>query len=142
MEDYSSKAREIANGYLSGEVHHSSLGHAARGLLDEPSSIEKVQQLEKVCCSLVRHGLYHYVKRKGIVSKTKMKYFPALGTYRERETEICISDVPSRLLDVYALLPDFSSMVSAFALEIRKQGLINEIEAVTNDASESTAEDI
>ena len=137
MEKFSITASELARKVLFDKIPHLAMRYALKEVTSDPSCAQKREQLEKACISTVETALFYYIKRHNIVTKTRQAYSPALGLFRQRETEICYQDVPSYLLDVKALVPDFPRMVSEVVLEARKRGLLEEIEAVTREAQGS-----
>ena len=139
MENYSIEATRIAKEVLEEDGPRLAERYSLAALLSSPTE-ENREAFEKVCISTVRRALFHYVKRRRIVTKTRMVYYAHLGLYRHRESEIDYSDVPSRYLDVKALVPEFPQMLDEIILEARKKSLIREIENTTSDAENASSE--
>ena len=132
-EAYAAKALEILNGRREGYVNY------ALGLMkDSLSPGETGERLKEKVCSEMEDALFNYLKRSGKVSGGyRYQYYPVTGFYRPVRREPSKRDVPSDLLDIKAVLPDFEKVMADIMVEAGKRRIIGQIETVAKEAKEN-----
>lgn len=129
-EAYAAKALEILNGRREGYVNY------ALGLMkDSLSPGEAGERLQERVFSEMEDALFNYLKRSGKVSGGyRYQYYPVTGFYRPVHREPQKRDVPSDLLDIKAVLPDFEKVMADIMVEAGKLRIIAAIETITEEA--------
>lgn|GEM_PF-2258867 len=134
-EEYAAKALELLNERREGYVDY------ALGLLKENLSPGTAgERLGENVRSEMENALFNYLKRSGRISGDyRYRYNHVTNCYRPVRTEPQKRDVPSDLLDLREILPNYDSVIGDIMAEAEKRWIIHRIEVIAKEAEENSA---
>ena len=128
-ETHAARTLEIFNGHRD-EFVRFACGKLSEGL----SSGEARGCLVKEVKSDMENAIFRHLKHTGVVrGEYRHQYY--CGFYRTVRREPQKSDVPSDLLDVETILPNFSELVDSMMVDAGKLRMVSEIERIKNEKS-------
>lgn len=131
-EAYAGKALELLSHRREGYIDY------ALGLMKGNMSPGAAGELvEGRVSSEMEDALFDYLKRSGKVSGAyRHQYYHVTGCYRTVRLEPRKSDVPSELLDIKTVLPNYEQVMGDIMVEAEKRWITAEIEKITREANE------
>ena len=131
-EEYAAKALELLNGRREGYVNY------ALYLLRQGISPEQAErQLKDKVGREMETDLFEYLKHRRIVCGDVRYRYDVNGYYRKIRSTPSKHDVPSYLLDIKEILPDYGDIIGNIMVEARKNLIIAEIETISKEAKEN-----
>lgn len=92
------------------------------------------EQLARRIKRQMKTKLFNYLQRSGIIRTEHRRYCDGSGLCRTYHRDPEINDVPSYLLNIEKILPNFSEIIESIMVEAGKLKVIVEIEAATKNA--------
>lgn len=90
------------------------------------------ERLEKKVCSEMENNLFDYLKECGTVRGVyRHQYYPVTGYYRTVRRGPYKKDVPSDLLDIKVVLPNYEEVIGDMMVEAEKRRMVDQIETIT-----------
>jgi len=132
-EEYVAKALELLNHRREGYANY------ALGLLQRNMSPGQVgEQLGKKVKSEMETVLFKFLKNRGIVCGEVRYLYNTYGYCRRIRRRPSKYEVPSNLLDIEEVLPNYEEVIGNIMVDAEKLWIIAEIEAITKEAKENT----
>lgn len=129
IDEHAEECLELFKEERSGFVRHA-LKHLSEGLSQDDTRERLVRKVK----SDMRAVIFEHMKRTGEVHGDSRMPYAHLGYYYRVRRSPDISDVPSHLLDIEELMPNFQDEVGSIMLDAEKLKMIADIEATTRDA--------
>jgi len=127
-DSYAAKALELLNGRR--DIFVKSVSHnLSNGVSTEAARKSLVKKVK----SEMKDLLFNYLNRKGIVRGNYVHRY-TYGVFRTTYKEPTKSDVPSSILNIENILPNFNDVIDAMMLDAEKLRIINAIESTTEEA--------
>ena len=98
----------------------------SKGVSADETTIDLRQEVK----AEMKRAIFEHLKRSGAV-RGEYQHLYSGGYYRRIRREPRMADVPSNLLDVEKILPDFRELVSGIVDEVVKRRMIEQIQATT-----------
>ena len=131
-EEYALKALELLNGRRERYVNY------ALGLLRQGMSAEKArEELKDKVKDEMETVLFEYLKHRGIVCGDVRYLYNTYGYCRRIRRRPSKHEVPSNLLDIEGVLPNYEEVIGNMMVDAEKFRIIGEIETVTKEAKEN-----
>lgn len=131
MEEYARESRELLAGCL-----ERAAVKASERLKAGMDAARAADLMEGEVRTEMRHRLFSKVKSERIVDPGYRIQYIGTGMYRRRPMELTVSAVPSRLLDVKSLVPDFAELLGAAMLAASRKAMEMRILETAAEASE------
>lgn len=135
MEEYARESRELLAGCLGRATEK-----AAERLKAGMDAARAADLMEGEVRTEMRHRLFSKVKSERIVDPGYRIQYIGTGMYRRRPMELTVSAVPSRLLDVKSLVPDFAELLGAAMLAASRKAMEMRILETAAEASERSGD--
>jgi hypothetical protein len=133
--DYINKDRHAAHALeILGRKRDGFVKFACGKLAEGFSSGEARESLVRKVRSEMEDALFSHLKRTGAV-RGSYKYQYCYGFCRHVRREPRKSEVPSDLLDIRVILPDFNERLDAMMVEAGKLRMVSAIEAINKEAN-------
>jgi hypothetical protein len=134
-EEYAAKARDLLNSRLAGYINYA-LRLLQQGMSQEQAGERLKDKVERE----METALFEYLKHRRIVCGDARYRYDVNGYYRRTRSTPSKREVPSNLLDIKEILPDYGDIIGNIMAEARRLLIIAEIEAITKDARKNNFE--
>lgn len=136
-EKHAAKALELLNARREEYVTY-----ALDLMKDNMSPGMAAERLEKKVCSEMENFLFDYLKECGAVRGVyRHQYYPVTGYYRTVRRGPYKKDVPSDLLEIKVVLPNYEEVIGDMMVEAEKRWMVDQIETITRGAQEKNKAD-
>ena len=129
MEEYATEALELL-----GEEKDGFVRHALSWLSDGHGQEDTRKRLVRRVKSDMEDVLFEHLKRTGAVRGDYRIDYTRGYYYRRKYVEPRLSDVPSRLVNIETIIPNFQEAVDSMMTEARRLKAVADIEATTREA--------
>ena len=134
-EEYAAKALDLMNGRREMYVNY------ALGLLQQSLSPGQAgEKLEEKVKREMETVLFEYLKHRGIVCGEVQHLYNTYGYCRRICRRSSKREVPSNLLDIEKVLPNYKEVIGNMMVDAEKLRIIVEIETITKKAKENNHE--
>ena len=131
-EKYAAKALDLVNGRREVYVNY------ALGLLQQSLSPGQAgEKLEEKVKREMETVLFEYLKRRGVVCGEVQHLYNTYGYCRRICRRPSKHEVPSNLLDIEKVLPNYKEVIGNMMVDAEKLRIIVEIETITKKAKEN-----
>lgn len=128
-EEYAAKALDLLNArrdfYVLTGMNYLSLGFSPEKAREE---------VESKVCRRMEDDLFEYLKSRGIVCGDVRYLYDAYGYCRRYRHRPSKHDVPTNLLDIREVLPNYAEVITGIMVDAKKLKIVREIESITQEA--------